>query len=97
MAGKGKRRAANAPVSEIGKGVPKNLRFGLIVAVAIFWAEALRTLLKNYVFVGLEAELAVDLSMAVIVAFAAYIVFIAWRRIDRFLDKTKIPKAMQRL
>ena len=89
----------NRNVSAIGKDVPKNLKFGIIVMVAIFWVEVLKTFsnmfLMNIIFA--ENPLLSDISIALIVTLAGYIVLIGWGKIKYFLNKVKIPEELERI
>ena len=83
--------------SEIGKGVPKNLKFGVIVAVALFWAEFLKTFFNTFwtqVFI-IQNPLFSDFFMAIIVTVAGYFVLVSWRKIKRMLWKLEVPKSLQ--
>lgn len=94
-----KRKPITRPISAIGKKVPRNLRFGIIVAVAIFWAEVLKTFFNIYIaqqyFKG--DPLIADIFIAISITIIAYLVFAAWHRIDKFLERTRVPNKLQKI
>ncbi len=86
------------PVSDIGKNVPQNLRFGIIVAIAIFWAQAFRTFIDKYVTLAFsESPLFVDITVALIVTVVGYFVLAGWSKITRRLNKVKVPTNIKKI
>jgi hypothetical protein len=94
-----KRRKTTGPISEIGKGVPKNLKFAMLITLVIFWAEAIRTFLDLVFNMTFQTDnpLFLDVVMALIVSIIIYLVFIGWRKIGIFLEKIKLPKEFERI
>ena len=80
--------------TDIGKGVPKNLKFGIIVAVALFWAEFLKSFFNTFFahlfFIG--SPLFSDFIIALIVTLLGYVVLMSWRKIKRLLEHIDILK-----
>jgi len=79
-------------VTEVGETVPKNLKFGIIVTVAIFWAEFLRSALKEFFYIFLKNYMIVitDLILAVMATLAGYFVLLGYRKIISGLKKLKV-------
>ena len=79
------------PITDIGRTVPANFKFGVIVAVAIFWSQILRSLLDTlFSFLGVSAALLADLFTAIIATFLAYLVLLSYRKIQFRLKKIKV-------
>lgn len=95
---KKKRKEPTKPVSEIGKRVPKNLRFGIIVAIALLWAQFIASGLTFYLSGFFpENQVLVDFIIAILATAVAYLIFISYKRIDNFLDKVRVPKKLQEI
>lgn len=83
---------AKKPVVEVGKWAPSNLKFGIIVAVAILWAYFFRSVLYDIsVWVNPGTPLwAADLSVAVIASVVGYLILRSYRRLLWRLKKIKM-------
>jgi hypothetical protein len=76
------------PITEIGQQVPSNLKFGIIVLVATFWAQFMRSLLNElFSLVNITAPVVSDLIVAVAATFIAFLVLESYRRIKAKLKK----------
>ena len=83
---------AKKPVTEVGKWAPSNLKFGIIVAVAIFWVYFVRSVLYD-VSVAVNPATPmwlVDLYIAVIASIAGYLILKSYRRLLWKLKKIKV-------
>ena len=79
------------PITEIGQTVPSNFKFGLIVAVALFWTDFLRSILNGiFSLTNLDIPIVTDLILAVVVTALGYLVLVSYRRIKSRLEKIKI-------
>ncbi|MBD3398235.1 hypothetical protein GF412_03510 [Candidatus Micrarchaeota archaeon] len=80
------------PIVEVGEKVPRSLKFGIIVAVAIFWADFLRSLLAerlSELFIP-YSEAMVDLSIAIIVTTIGLVILATYPKIRNMMKKLKI-------
>ncbi len=78
-------------ITEIAQGVPTNLKFGLIVAVAMFWADLVRSLLNELFFLAdINLPFVTDLLLAIVVTALAYLVMVTYSRIKSRLQKLKL-------
>ena len=77
-------------IAEIGSQVPSNLKFGIIVAVALFWAEFLRSVLTALFNFTDVAPVLVDFILALIVSGVAYLVLLSYRKLQARLKKIKV-------
>ncbi|MBD3263025.1 hypothetical protein GF374_01445 [Candidatus Woesearchaeota archaeon] len=78
-------------ISKIGKVVPQNLRFAILVAIAIFWADVIRVFLNDFVVSNfIDTKLLGTFIVAIIATVAGYFVLISWRKITNYLKKIKI-------
>ncbi len=78
-------------ITEIGQVVPSNFKFGLIVAVALFWADFVRSILNGiFSLVNLNMPIVTDFILAVAATILGYLVLISYRRIRSRLQKVKI-------
>ena len=76
---------------EIGHLVPANFKFGIIVAIAIFWAEFLRSLLDGlFSLLNINSPILSNLILALAVSALGYAVLIGYRKIKSRLSKIKI-------
>ncbi len=67
--------------------VPANLRFGIVVAVAIFWSDVVRRVF-SWAFSFLPVTTSETISaiiLAVLATFAAIALFITWPEIEAYL------------
>ena len=72
-------------ITEVGKLTPQNLKFGIVVAIAIFWAEFIRTLLKSLVMRSMNiGAIYVDFFMAVLITALGYLFIKSYRK---FINK----------
>lgn len=85
------------PLKELGKDVPKNLKFGIIVAIVIFWAEALRTFLKDFVILEKFSTLTTDTIVALVITLVGYFILAGWERIIKFLKNIKVPAKAEKV
>jgi hypothetical protein len=93
MAKKNNKRAIRKKLTEIGETAPSNFKFAVIVAVAIFWAEFLKTLLELFigtipVWTGPAIR---DFIIAVIATAIAFVVLVFYRKIKNKIAKVKVP------
>jgi hypothetical protein len=79
------------PITDIGRTVPGNLKFGVIVAIAILWAQFLRSILE-YIFslFTFSAPILADFLIAVIVTFLGILLLMGYRKIWHRLMKVKM-------
>lgn len=80
---------AKKPVTEIGKYTPGSLKFGIIVTVAIFWAQFFRSFVHDVVMPG-TPEWLLNFIMAVIISAAGYLILSGYRKIYYRLKKMKV-------
>ena len=79
-------------IVEIGGQVPRSLKFGIIVAVALLWAQFLRSGLTEF-FVGVfevDSAVRVDFSVAVFGTVIGYILLVAYRKTMNGIKKVKV-------
>jgi hypothetical protein len=78
-------------IIDIARVVPGNLKFGVIVAVAILWAQFLRSVLV-YIFslFTFSAPILADFLVAVIVTFLGILLLLDYRKIWYRLRKVKM-------
>ena len=77
------------PVTEIGSQVPSNFKFAVIVAIAIFWADFIRSIFDS-IFSSLHIPVLSDLLIAIIVTALGYSILISYRRVKSRLEKIKV-------
>lgn len=83
---------AKKPVTELGKWAPSNLKFGIIVAVAIFWVYFIRSFLYD-MFVAINSSAPmwlVDLCIALLATLVGYLVLTGYRKIRSGLRKIEV-------
>lgn len=83
---------AKKPVLEIGEWAPSNLKFGIIVAIAILWVQFLRSAF-NSLFSSIDAGMALwlsDLIVALIVTVLGYLLLQRYRKIKSKLRQVKV-------
>ena len=79
------------PITEVDSTVPANFKFGIIVAIAIFWAQFIRSLLESlFSFMGISGQIVADLFTAVLATLLGYIVLLSYRKIRTWLEKVKL-------
>lgn len=78
-------------ITEIGKVVPGSFKFGLIVAVAMFWADFLRSLLNGiFSLANVTTPIVTDLILAVCATALGYLILISYQKIKSRLEKVKL-------
>jgi len=80
------------PIVDVGGQVPRSLKFGIIVAVAILWAQFFRSWLTEHfmnVF-DVESMVRVDFSVAVFATVIGSIILVAYRKILNRMKKVKV-------
>ncbi|MBN2076430.1 MAG: hypothetical protein JW762_12845 [Dehalococcoidales bacterium] len=78
-------------ITEIGQTVPGNFKFGLIVAVALFWTDFIRSILNTlFPFADIDNTILTDLILAIAATALGYGVLIGYRKIRSRLEKIKI-------
>ncbi len=71
-----------SPVTEIGKTVPSNLKFGIIVSIAVIWVQFFRLLLESLLsFMGISGDIIAGFLIAAIVTVLGYLVLLSYRKI----------------
>ena len=79
------------PITEIGQVVPSNFKFGIIVAIALFWAEFVRSILNSiFSWVSIGMPIVSDLILAIIATALGYFVLVSYRKIRSRLQKVKV-------
>jgi hypothetical protein len=79
------------PITEIGRTVPANFKFGIIVAIAVLWSQFLKSLLDAlFSFLGLSGEMVSSLLTAAIASILGYIVLVSYWKIRFRLKKIKV-------
>ncbi len=91
MADRKEERKRKKTLSDVGSQMPSNLKFGLIVMVAVFWAEFIRSLLTAlFDFIGAVGPVVVDLIIAATVSVLAYLLLLSYRKLQYRLKKIKV-------
>jgi hypothetical protein len=79
------------PITEIGQTVPSNFKFGLIVAVALFWADFVRSVLNGvFSLANLNMPIVTNLILAIVATALGYLVLVSYRRIKSRLQKVRM-------
>jgi hypothetical protein len=79
------------PITEIGRTVPANFKFGIIVAIAVIWVQFFRLLVEKILsFMGVSGQILADFLVAVIVTFFGYIILLSYRKIRFRIKKIKV-------
>lgn len=88
MSKKGKDKS----IVDVGQTVPKNLKFAMIVTVAVFWAEFLRSFLREIFrwIAGSQMIVVVNFIIAVAATIIAYLILLTYRKIIPRLKKIKV-------
>jgi hypothetical protein len=78
-------------IATIDRTVPSNLKFGVIVTVAILWAQLLRSILE-YIFSSFthSAPILADFLVAIIATALGYLVLMDYRKIWYKIKKIKV-------
>jgi hypothetical protein len=78
-------------ITEIGQGVPSNFKFGLIVAVALFWADFVRSILNSiFSLINISMPIVTNFILAITATILGYFVLIGYRRIKSRLQKIRM-------
>jgi hypothetical protein len=78
-------------IIEIGQGVPSNFKFGLIVAVALFWADFVRSILNSiFSLINISMPIVTNFILAITATILGYFVLIGYRRIKSRLQKIRM-------
>lgn len=86
-----KQSSKKKSITEIGQVVPSNFKFGLIVAVALFWADFARSILNSiFSWVNISMPLVTDFILAVAATILGYFVLISYRKIRSRLKRVKM-------
>ena len=79
-------------IMEVGEGVPRSLKFGIIVAIAILWAQFLRGLLVGLLgdVLASHSVVLVDFSVALIATVIGYLILVVYRKMMNGMKKVKV-------
>lgn len=82
---------AKKAIIEVGETVPRSLKFGIIVAIVLFWVQFIRTFLAEY-FLPLfeDGMLLADFLMALSATVLGIVFLVAYRKILYKLKKVKV-------
>ena len=83
------KRHGKKTITDVGRQVPSNFKFGVIVAIAIFWADFLRSVLNEAFSTTGSAPVLSNFVIAVIASVIGYLVMLSYRRIQHRLKKLK--------
>jgi hypothetical protein len=79
------------PITEIGRTVPGNFKFGIIVTIAVLWAQFLKALLDTLLsFMGVSGPILSNFLIAGLVSVAGYLMLMDYRKIRFRLKKIKV-------
>ena len=92
MAKKKKTKKAKKAVIEVGEVVPRSLKFGIIVAIALFWAQFIRQILVDFLgyYFEISSSWLVDFILAVMATILGLLILETYRKITSRLRKVKI-------
>lgn len=87
------KRIVKKKLTEIGETAPSGFKFAVIVAVALIWAEFVRSLLKFYIdpFLLSTGDAIRDFVVAIIATAIAFVVLAFYRKIKHKVAKVKVP------
>ena len=78
-------------ITELGEGVPSNFKFGLIVAVAVFWVDFVRSVLNGILsLININMPIVTNFILAVTVTLLGYLTLISYRRMRTRLQKIRM-------
>lgn len=77
------------PVTDLGKTVPSNLKFAVIISVTLFWVSFFRSFVHDVMLVSI-GDWAVDLVVAVVASMAGYVLLVMYRKIICRLRKVRV-------
>jgi hypothetical protein len=79
------------PITEIGRVVPANLKFGIIVAIAVLWAQFFKALIDAlFSFLGVNGVILSSFLIAVVASLVGYLMLLYYRKIRLRLKKIKV-------
>ncbi len=79
------------PATDIGHQMPGNLKFAIIVAVAIFWAKVLQSILSDILLkITLAGPILANFITAVVATLLGYFVLVSYRKIQARIKKIKV-------
>ncbi len=78
------------PVIEFGELVPRSLKFGIIVAIALFWAQFLRQILLETIGHYFASPSLVDFILAVSATILGLLILETYRKITSRLKRVKV-------
>ena len=80
------------PIVEVGGQVPRSLKFGIIVAVALLWAQFFRSWLTEHFMDVFEVDslVRVDFSVAAFATVIGSVTLVAYRKILNRMKKVKV-------
>lgn len=85
------KRYKKKAITDIGSQVPSNFKFGVIVSIAIFWADFLRSILnQGFSSLNVSAPILSNFVIAVIATVIAYVVMLSYRKIQYRLKKLRL-------
>jgi len=85
------KRHRRKAITDIGSQVPSNFKFGVIVAIAIFWADLLRSILNQaFSSLNVSAPILSNFVIAVIATVIAYVVMLSYRKIQSRLKRLRL-------
>jgi len=88
--GSGEKHQRKKTIADIGGQVPSNFKFGVIVAVAIIWADFLRSVLNEaFSKINISAPILSSLVIAIIATVIAFLVMLGYRKIYSRIKKIK--------
>jgi len=92
MAKKKKTKKIKKRVVEVGEVVPRSLKFGIIVAIALFWAQFLREILIEFLdcYFEISSVSLVDFILAVMATILGIAILETYRKITSKLRKVKV-------
>ena len=78
--------------ADIGAEVPANLKFGVLVAIALFWADFLKVLFSDLVqaVFGDKSPLIATFLIAAVATVVGILVLEGYRQIRSFLEKVRV-------
>ena len=77
-------------IADIGKETPSSLRFGIVVTVALFWVQLIRSIFTDlFSAFNFTSNILVDLLMALLVTLLGYIVLLSYRKIVAWIKNIR--------
>lgn len=91
MSSKAESSRKKKSVADIGSQVPSNFKFGIIVAVAIFWAEFLQSMLSSILSnMTIAGPILANLFTAIIASFLGYFILVSYRKLRMRIMKVRV-------